>query len=352
VNVHDIPVAHTPAGGYGTRMPPPVLPGSDEPLPREAPLIRGVWRAIEVLANGDVQPAHPVLGQVQRIEQSGDRIVITSGGVVHDMRCDGSTEHGVNDVAAIDKVTPITVAATYEHGVHVLRPVGIPIEVTRRLDGDELVWDYAGFVARLKKVHPDEELLSAAATGDLPRAHGALEALASVEARDHRNRTPLLLAAAHDHVEMAALLVAEGADPNAMDDQHDTPWLVTGVTGSVAMLEVLLAAGADLTIRNRYGGVSIIPASERGHLEYVRRVVQTGIDVNHLNDLHWTALLETVILGDGGPTHVEIARTLLAAGADPAIADRDGVTPLQHADRLGHQLLADTLRGATQRGTT
>jgi ankyrin repeat protein len=49
---------------------------------------------------------------------------------------------------------------------------------------------------------------------------------------------------------------------------------------------------------------------------------------------------------------VEIARTLLAAGADPAIADRDGVTPLQHADRLGHQLLADTLRGASQRGTT
>ncbi|MFM2078489.1 MAG: hypothetical protein RJA49_2379 [Actinomycetota bacterium] len=349
MNVNDIPVAHTPVGGYGARMPPPVLTCSDEPLPREAPLIRGVWRAIEVLADGEVQPAHPVLGQVQRIEQSGDRVVITGGGVVHDMRCDGTMEHGVDDVAAIDKVTRIAVVATYERGVHVLRPVGLPIEVTRRLDGDELVWHYAGFVARLKKVHPDEELLAAAATGDMRRAHGALEALASVEARDHRNRSPLLLAAAHDHVEMAQLLVAEGADPNAMDDQHDTPWLVTGVTGSVAMLEVLLAAGADLTIRNRYGGVSVIPASERGHLEYVRRVVQTGIDVNHLNDLHWTALLETVILGDGSATYVEIARTLLAAGADPAIGDRDGVTPLQHAERLGHRLLAETLRQDTLR---
>ena len=49
----------------------------------------------------------------------------------------------------------------------------------------------------------------------------------------------------------------------------------------------------DLTVRNRYGGVSVIPASERGHVDYVRRVVQTDIDVNHVNDLGWTALLES-----------------------------------------------------------
>ena len=88
---------------------------------------------------------------------------------------------------------------------------------------------------------------------------------------------------------MARLLVALGADPDALDDRHDTPWLVTGVTGSVAMLEVLLPADPDLTIRNRFGGLSIIPASERGHVDYVRRVVKTDIDVNHVNDLGWTA---------------------------------------------------------------
>ena len=65
------------------------------------------------------------------------------------------------------------------------------------------------------------------------------------------------------------------------------------------MLEVLLPAHPDLTIRNRYGGVSVIPASERGHVAYVRRVLRTGIDVDHVNDLGWTALLEAVILGDG-----------------------------------------------------
>ena len=191
----------------------------------------------------------------------------------------------------------------------------------------------------------DNALLAAASSGDVEGVHAALAAGAHVEARDTRRRTALLVAAARDHVDVAAALVRAGADPNAMDDRHDTPWLVTGVTGSVAMLEVLLPAGADLTIRNRYGGVSVIPASERGHIEYVRRVVQTGIDVNHLNDLHWTALLETVILGDGSPTYVEIAQILLAAGADPSLADSDGVTPHAHAVRLGHTALAELLRG-------
>jgi hypothetical protein len=83
-------------------------------------------------------------------EQCGDRLVVTAAGVVHDMRCDGTEEHGVHDVAEWDKRTEITVVATYEDGVHVLRPVGLAgIEVTRRRDGDELVWTYPGFTARL-----------------------------------------------------------------------------------------------------------------------------------------------------------------------------------------------------------
>ena len=69
---------------------------------------------------------------------------MTGGGVIHDMRCDGTEENGVHDVMAIDFTTRIDVVATYEDGVHVLRPVGLPIEVTRRLDGDEMVWDYVG----------------------------------------------------------------------------------------------------------------------------------------------------------------------------------------------------------------
>ena len=81
-----------------------------------------------------------------------------------------------------------------------------------------------------------------------------------------------------------------------------------------------------------------------GGAEYVRRVVRTGIDVDHVNDLGWTALLEAVILGDGGPRHQEVVRILLDAGADRGIADKDGVTALEHAERRGYEEIARLLR--------
>lgn len=183
---------------------------------------------------------------------------------------------------------------------------------------------------------PDAALLAAAASGDADAAAVALRAGANLETKDAQGRTPLLIASAADHVAVARVLVALGADPDAVDGRSDTPWLVTGVTGSVPMGEVLLLAHPDVTLRNRYGGVSIIPAAERGHSAYVRwATTHTDIDVNHVNDLGWTALLEAVILGNGGPEHVEVVRALLDAGADRGIADRDGVTALEHARQRG-----------------
>lgn len=148
----DIPVAHTPPGGYGNEMPPPVLAGCTDPLIDGAPDLRGTWRVVEVEVDGEPQADHPALGHVQRIEQCANRLVVTGGGVVHDMRCDGTPENGVNDVAEFDFTTPITVLATYEQGVHTLRPVGIPITVTRHLEDETMVWSYLVFTARLERV--------------------------------------------------------------------------------------------------------------------------------------------------------------------------------------------------------
>ena len=89
----------------------------------------------------------------------------------------------------------------------------------------------------------------------------------------------------------------------------------------------------------------MIPAAERGHVDYVRRVVTTGIDVNHVNDPGWTALLEAVVYGDGSARYQEIVRVLLAAGADPGIEDADGRTALDHAVRRGHREVARILEG-------
>jgi hypothetical protein len=155
-SVDDIPVAHTPPGGYGETFPEPVLAGCADELVADAPDLRGLWQVVEVRAGGEVVSEHAALGHIQRVEQAGDRLVVTAGGMIHDMRCDGTEAHGVHDVAEFDKKTEITVVASYENGVHVLRPVGLPIEVTRRRDGADMIWDYLGFTARLQRLGPPE----------------------------------------------------------------------------------------------------------------------------------------------------------------------------------------------------
>ena len=149
----DIPFAHTPPGGYGEVMPPPILAGCTEPLVEGAPDMRGTWRVVAIEWTGEPPPADRMRDHVERIEQCGDRVCITSSSVIHDMRADGTVENGVNDVAAANGAA-ISVVCTFEDGVHTLRPVGIPgVEVTRRLDGDQLVWDYGPmFTARLERM--------------------------------------------------------------------------------------------------------------------------------------------------------------------------------------------------------
>lgn len=151
--VDSVPVAYTPPGGWST-WPDPILAGCTEPRPAGADDLDGYWRTIEVIVDGEIQTDHPTVGLVQRIEQRGDRIVVTAAGIIHDMRCDGTLERGVHDVAEFDKTTCIDVVATYEDEVHVLRPEGMPIEVRRRRDGEHLVWDYLGFTARLTYLGP------------------------------------------------------------------------------------------------------------------------------------------------------------------------------------------------------
>ncbi|MES9509624.1 ankyrin repeat domain-containing protein [Streptomyces sp. NPDC000609] len=193
----------------------------------------------------------------------------------------------------------------------------------------------------------DRQLLDAARTGDTDRVRTAIEGGARPDCRDEELRTPLLLAVHGDHVEAARLLVAAGADPDAQDRREESPWLATGVTGSVAMLHVLLPAGPDLKLRNRFGGIALIPACERGHAAYVRELLRvTDIDVDHVNRLGWTALLEAVILGDGGRAHQEVIELLLAAGARVDLPDGDGTTALEHAERRGFARIAALLRDA------
>ena len=158
MNSDQIPVAHTPPGGYGEKFPPLILGECTEPLVQGAPDLRGIWKTIRAERAGVRVPADDrIMFYTERIEQCGDRIVDCGGGTIADARADGTEENGVHDVWVFDFKTPIHVIATYEDGAFVLRPVGLPgIEVTRRLDADgHMIWtrpDLGGLKVTLERV--------------------------------------------------------------------------------------------------------------------------------------------------------------------------------------------------------
>jgi uncharacterized protein len=156
----------------------------------------------------------------------------------------------------------------------------------------------------------------------------------------------LIAAAERGDLPSVQKLIARGANVNAKDEKQDSAFLIASANGHTAVVKATLAAGADLKSTNRFGGTGLIPACHHGHLETVKLLLSTAIDVNHVNRLGWTALLEAVILGDGGPTHTEIVRLLLAHGANARIADREGVSALEHARKRGYTRMSELLAKA------
>jgi hypothetical protein len=141
VKATDIPVAFTPPGGY-REFPPPILLECDEPIIPGAPDLRGVWQVHK----------GPLKGHIERVEQAGNRVVVTGGGVIHDMYADGTLDGGVNDVHA-DKRERISVAARFEKGRLNLYPGGRKIAlVTRYLDGEEMIWRYGPYKNHLRRL--------------------------------------------------------------------------------------------------------------------------------------------------------------------------------------------------------
>lgn len=176
------------------------------------------------------------------------------------------------------------------------------------------------------------DLISAAERGSLDEVASLLTAGADVDQRDSRGRTAVMAATHANRPEVVQLLIDAGADVDLQDDRKDNVFLYAGAEGLLEILRLAVRAGASTKLFNRYGGSALIPACERGHVEVVREILETtDVDVNHVNNLGWTGLLEAIILSDGGPRHQEIVKLLLEHGADIGIPDKDGVTPLEHA---------------------
>ena len=183
------------------------------------------------------------------------------------------------------------------------------------------------FAARLREAAGAGRIADIRTMIASPGASGALDGM------DAQGQTALLIAVQNGRTDAALALIAAGANINAQAQNKDTPWLLAGARGQTRMLKAMLDTGkVDYSIRNRFGGNALIPACERGHVDTVRLLVtESKIDVNHINNLGWTALMEAVLFGDDGPSNLEIVRLLVRHGADVNIADKSGITPLAHA---------------------
>ena len=193
-------------------------------------------------------------------------------------------------------------------------------------------------------------LHEAAAKGDVAEIEKLVAEGEKPNIQDSRSRTPLHVAVYLKRYDAARALIKRGANPNALEiDRYDIV-TIAAVANDLEGLKLALDSGASArNVTSRYDGTALIAAAHLGHAEVVKMLIAAGAPLNHVNNLGWTALMESIVLGNGGSNHTATLKALVDAGADVNIADRQGITPLQHARRRGYVEMARILESAGAR---
>jgi uncharacterized protein len=190
-------------------------------------------------------------------------------------------------------------------------------------------------------------LHAAAAGGDTAAIERAFMAGGDVEARDIFGRTPLMVAAYRRDTAGARTLLRFGANPNALENQSYDLITIAAVLDDLDMLTLAIASGGNTrAVTSPYHGTALIAAAHLGHVDIVSALIAARAPLDHVNSLGWTALIEAIVLGDGGDRHQATVAALIAGGADLSLADRQGVAPLTLARRRGFTRIAQMLEQA------
>ena len=193
-------------------------------------------------------------------------------------------------------------------------------------------------------------LFAAAAQGDAAQIKALVAKGAKVDAKDGHGRTPLHVAAYSSMHDAMRALVAAGANPNALENDHYDIVTIAAVANDVQTLKVALEVGDSAgNITSRYDGTALIAAAHLGYADIVRTLIRAGAPLDHVNNLGWTAVIESIVLGDGGLRYIDTLRALIQAGANLNLADRQGQTPLALAQARRYQPMTDMLKQAGAR---
>jgi ankyrin repeat protein len=190
-------------------------------------------------------------------------------------------------------------------------------------------------------------LLAAAARGDAAEIKRLAATGADVNVRDGYGRTPLHVATFRKNRDAITALVRAGADINAKENDRYDAVTIAAVADDVGTLRMLLQLGASAKqITSRYDGTALIAAAHLGHDLVVKMLIDAGAPLDHVNNLGWTALIESIVLGNGGKRHIETLRALVHAGANISLADRNGHTPLALARAKHYAAMVQILEKA------
>jgi ankyrin repeat protein len=193
-------------------------------------------------------------------------------------------------------------------------------------------------------------LHAAAHAGDAARIAQLAAAGAELDARDDYGRTPLHVATFARRPGAIQALAKAGAKLNLLESDRYDAVTIASVADDEATLKLLLALGASAKqVTSRYDGTALIAAAHLGHDGVVRQLIAAGAPVDHVNNLHWTAVIESIVLGDGGPRHQRTLQALIGAKANLQLADRTGRTPLELAKARGYAEMVKMLEAAGAR---
>ena len=165
-------------------------------------------------------------------------------------------------------------------------------------------------------------IMGAAAKGDAKELKDLIAKGENPNIRDNHGRTPLHVAAFGGHHEVMRILANAGVDSNALENDRYDIVTIAAVGNDIPTLKLSLELGGSAkNITSRYDGTALIAAAHLGHFEVVQILIHAGAPLDHINNLGWTALIESIVLGDGGERHLKTLKVLVDAGADVNIAD-------------------------------